>query len=74
MHVSANYSRALVLLSGLLGFVVVWFAGIRNVWLFVLFLPVGFAILTVVVRIAPLVVRPELDVGEPSAFARLDLK
>lgn len=74
LHVSVNYSRALILLSAGLSLVLLWAAGIRNLWLFVLYLPLGFTIATVVVRIAPFIVRPPLRVGEPGFFVRLDLK
>lgn len=74
LHVSVTYSRVLVLLSGLISFVLLWALGIRNFWLFLLFLPLGFPILTVVVRIAPFVMRPHLlYVGKPSVFTKLDL-
>jgi hypothetical protein len=74
LHVSVNYSRALYFLSLLISLVFLWAVGIRNLWLFVLYLPLGFVILTVMVRIAPYIVRPPLQVGEPGAFVQLDLK
>src|SRR6266704_1744049 len=73
LHVSVNYSRALGLLSGLLSFVLLWVVGIRNLWLLLLFLPFGFLILTVVVRVAPFIVHPRLYVGKPSFFVKLGL-
>jgi hypothetical protein len=73
LHASVNYSRALVLLSGLASLALLWAVGMRNFWLFLLLLPVGFAILTIVVRVAPVLIRPRLYVGKPSAFTKLDL-
>lgn len=73
LRVSANYSRALVLASELLSFALLWAAGIRNLWLFVLLLPLGFPILTILVRVAPYVVHPHLQTSEHSAFTKLDL-
>ena len=73
LYVSVNYSRALVLLSGLISFVLLWAVGIRNIWLFLLFLPLGFPILTVMVRVAPILVYPRLYTGKPSTITKLDL-
>jgi hypothetical protein len=73
LYVPANYSRALVLLSGLISLTLLWAVGIRNLWLFVLFLPLALPILTVVVRVVPFIVHPRLEVGKPSVFAKLDL-
>jgi uncharacterized paraquat-inducible protein A len=73
LHVSVNYSRALVLFSGLISLVFLWAVGIPYLWLLLLFLPLGFLILTMVVRVASLVVHPRLYVGKPSAFTKLDL-
>jgi hypothetical protein len=74
LHVSLNYSRTLYFLSMLTGLVLLWSAGIRNLWLLLLLFPVGFALLTVAVRVAPYIVRPALSTGEPGIFVRLDLK
>jgi hypothetical protein len=65
LHVSLAYSRALVLLSVLTSAVLLWAVGIRDLRLFLFYLPVGFLILTVIVRIAPFVVPPRLNVGKP---------
>ena len=73
LHVSVNYSRILVLLSALISFLLLWAAGIQYLWLLLLSLPLGFLILTVVVRVVPLVVHPPLYVGKPSVFTKLDL-
>jgi|SRR5260370_15146427 len=73
LHVSVAYSRVLVLLSALTSLAVLWGLGIRDLRLFLFYLPLGFVILTVVVRVAPVVVPPRLYVGKPSVITELDL-
>lgn len=74
LYVSVNYSRTLVLLSALISFVLLWCARVRFFWLLVLLLPLIALVLSVLVRIAPFVVRPRLYVGEPpSVFTKLNL-
>ena len=56
---SLLYLRSLVLLSVLIGFVLTWQLG--GPWaILLLYLPVGFVVLTVLVRIVPLIVHPPL--------------
>jgi len=56
LHVSGAYGRALVLLSLVIGFFLVWIVGVRDMVHFCLFwLPTAFLVLTVVVRVAPFV-------------------
>lgn len=74
LHVSVNYSRALIIFSAVISIVLLWAAGIRDLWLIVLYLPLGFVIGTVLVRTVPFIVRPPLRVGEPDLFIRLNLK
>jgi hypothetical protein len=73
LYVSVAYSRVLVLLSALASLVLLWELGIRDLRLFLFYLPVGFLILTLMVRVAPFVVPPHLYVGKPSVITKLDL-
>lgn len=73
LHVGVTYSRVLVLLSLLVSLAVLWATGARDVRLLLFYLPLGFLILTIVVRLAPFVVPPRLQLGKPTAFTRLDL-
>lgn len=74
LHVSVGYSRLLVLLSALASLALLWECGIKDLWLFILLLPVGFLLLTLIVRAAPFVVPPRLHAGKPpTAITKLDL-
>jgi hypothetical protein len=73
LHISVAYSRVLVLLSALASLVLLWELGVRDLRLFLFYLPIGFLILTIMVRVAPFFVRPRLYVGKPSAITKLDL-
>jgi hypothetical protein len=73
VHVSPMYSRVLVLLSAFASIVLLWELGVRDLRLLLFYLPVGFLILTVMVRVAPFVVAPRLYVGEVSGTTRLHL-
>lgn len=73
LYVSVSYSRVLVLLSQLISFALLWAVGIGYFWLLLLVLPLGFFILSVVVRVAPFIAHPRLHVGKPSVFTKLDL-
>jgi hypothetical protein len=73
LHVSVAYSRVLVLLSALASLVLLWELGIRDLRLFFFLLPLGFLILTLIVRAAPFVVPPRLYIGKPSVITKLDL-
>jgi hypothetical protein len=54
--------------------VLLWELGIRDLRLFLFYLPLGFLILTLMVRVAPFLVPPRLYVGKPpSAITKLDL-
>jgi hypothetical protein len=63
----------MVLLSAFISLALLWGLGIRDLRLFLFFLPLGFLILTFVARLAPFVVRPHLYLGKPSAITELDL-
>jgi len=59
LHVSPTYGRALVLLSALVGFVLTWGVGVRDVVRLSLFgLPLAFLVGTVMIRVAPHLVAP----------------
>jgi hypothetical protein len=74
LHVSAAYSRVLVLLSAFSSLVLLWELGIRDARLLLFCLPLGFIIMMVMVRTAPFVVPPRLYLGkQPSAITKLDL-
>jgi uncharacterized membrane protein YfcA len=73
LHVSLAYSRVLVLLSAFASLILLWELGIRDLRLFLFYLPLGFVILTVVARVALLVVPPRVYVGKPSVITKLDL-
>jgi uncharacterized paraquat-inducible protein A len=74
LHVSVAYSRVLVLVSAFTSLVLLWAFGIRDIRLFFFYLPLGFFILTLMVRVAPFLVPPRLYVGKPpSAITKLDL-
>ena len=58
--------------------VLLWAVGIRDfrqfLFYLLLYLPIGFLIFTVLVRVAPFVVPPRLYVGKPpSVITKLDL-
>jgi hypothetical protein len=72
LYVSVAYSRTLVLLSMITSLALLWTLGIRNL-LLLLFLPLGFVVLTIMVRLAPLVVSPRVYMGKPSTMTKLDL-
>ncbi len=74
LHVSVAYTRVLVLLSAFASLALLWILGIRDLRLFLFCLPLGFLILTVIVRAAPFVVPPRIRLGKPpSAITKLDL-
>jgi uncharacterized paraquat-inducible protein A len=77
LHVSVWYTRSLVLLSLAIAVVLLWAAGISDLWSLVLFAPLGFMIATVLARTAIFVVPPRLCVDAVRGFATfttLDLK
>lgn len=69
------YMRSLVLLGLVIGFVLTWQLGGPRDWVFgiipwaalLLYLPVGFLVLTVLVRIVPVFARPALILRPPHA-------
>ena len=74
LHVSVAYPRVLVLLSIFTSLAVWWIFGIRDLRLFLFYLPLGFLILTVIARVALFAVPPRLYVGKPpSVITKLDL-
>jgi len=74
LHVSVAYPRVLVLLSALASLVLLWKLGIRDLRLFLFYLPLGALIMTLMVRVAPFVLPPRLYVGKPPSFiTKLDL-
>jgi len=77
LHVSVWYSRSLYLLGLAIAVTLLWAAGISDLWSLVLFLPLGFMIMTVLVRTVIFVVPPPLRVGQVrgfTTFTTLDLK
>jgi hypothetical protein len=73
LYVSPTYSRVLGLLSNLSSLALLWGLGIRDLRLFIFFLPLAFFIMTLMVRIAPFLVPPQLYAGKPSVITKLDL-
>jgi hypothetical protein len=74
LHVSIAYSRVLVLLSAFTSLALLWILGIRDLRLFLFYLPLGFVILTVIARVAIFVVPPRIHLGKPpSVITKLDL-
>jgi uncharacterized C2H2 Zn-finger protein len=73
LRVSLDYTRALVLISGLLGFLVTWAAGMTGVRLYLFGIPAGFLILTVMVRFVPYLVTPKLVLRHSSVVTALNL-
>jgi uncharacterized C2H2 Zn-finger protein len=74
LQVPAAYPRALVLASIVIGLLLVWVAGVRDMVRFCLFLiPTAFAVLTVLVRLAPLVLPPVLVARQPGHVTTLGL-
>src|SRR6266446_1792549 len=66
LRVPTGYVRTLVLLSFVIGFFLVWAAGVTNTVLFsLLWLPIGFLIGTLVVPAALHVLPPKLVTGDP---------
>jgi uncharacterized paraquat-inducible protein A len=73
LYVSGAYSRVLLLLSALASLAIFWLLGVRDLRLFLFCIPLAFLILTLVVRVAPFVIRPRLYAGRPSSITKLDL-
>ena len=73
LRVATVYSRVLVVLSAAASFIVLWELGLRDLRIFLLCLPVGVLILTVLVRVAPFLVAPRLDLGSSDRATSLDL-
>jgi hypothetical protein len=73
LHVSPTYSRALVLLSAFTSLALLWLLGIRDLRLCLFYVPVGFLVLTIMVRFVPLILAPRLFVGELSRTTGLNL-
>lgn len=80
---SPLYTRSIVLLSLVVGFVLTWQLGGPRECVFgiipwralFLYLPAGFLVLTVLVRIVPFLVRPTLVLAQSVAYlTTLDLK
>jgi hypothetical protein len=82
LKVSLPYLRSLVALSCLLGYALAWEAsrifppsylfGIPTLFL-VLWAPIGFLSLSVLVRVVPFLIKPKLVLGWPSEFTTLGL-
>src|SRR5258708_3048612 len=82
LKVSLLYLRSLVVLSGLLGYALAWKAsricppsymfGIPTLFL-VLWAPIGYLFLIVLVRVVPFLVKPKLVLEWPSEFTTLGL-
>lgn len=74
LHVSPTYGRTLVLLSALIGFVLVWLIGARDLVRLSLFgLPTAFLVMTVLVRVVPHLVPPSLLLRGPEHSTTLGL-
>lgn len=74
LRVSTAYARTLVLLSGAIGLLLVWIAGVRSLLgLSVFLLPIGFLVGTVVVPVALHVLPPSLSADEPGHLTTLAL-
>jgi hypothetical protein len=81
LEVSALYTRSIVLLSVLLGYAFAWEIGTLGPrfcfgvpWGFLLFwAPIGFLVLTLLVRIAPFLVKPKLVLRRPNDGTTLNL-
>jgi len=74
LQVSPAYTRALLLISCVIGILLVWLAGVRGVVHFCLFwTPTAFVVLSVVVRIAPHLLRPILIRRQQSHVTTLGL-
>lgn len=80
--VSPLYTRLLVLLSVLFGYALAWEIGslgprscFFNIpwWFFVLWIPIGFLVLTLLVRVAPFIVRPALVLRQSNHTTTLNL-
>jgi hypothetical protein len=74
LQVPNAYQRALVLVSIGIGFFFVWISGVREMARFCLFLiPTAFVVLTVLVRVAPLVLPPVLVAHQSGHVTTLGL-
>jgi hypothetical protein len=78
LHVSVWYSRFLALLSLAIAMALLRAGGASDLWSIVFFIPLGFIILTVLVRTVVFVVPPRVCVGTAfrgfTTFTTLDLK
>ena len=78
LHVSVWYCRFFVLLSLVMAVALLWGAGVTDLWTLVLFIPLAFVIMTILVRTVIFVVPPPLCVGTAGrgfpTFTTLDLK
>jgi DNA-directed RNA polymerase subunit RPC12/RpoP len=73
LRVSIVYLRVLALMAILASTIVLWLSHIQFIGILFFFLPLGFVFLTVLVRIAPLVVTPSLRGDKLSSVIKLDL-
>jgi DNA-directed RNA polymerase subunit RPC12/RpoP len=74
LQVSPTYGRALVLISYLIGFFLVWVVGVRSIVRFCLFwTATTLVVLTIVIRVAPHLLRPTLIARQPGHMTTLGL-
>jgi hypothetical protein len=74
LQVSSRYGRTLVVLSLAISFLIVWIVGVRSPVRFCLFYAAtSFVVLSLVLIVAPHLVRPKLVTDEPSHVLTLGL-
>ncbi len=74
LYVSEAYARTFVIISAIVGFILVWIVGVRDVVDFCLFwIPTAYSVLTVVARVAPFVWPPVLIAQRSSHITTLGL-
>lgn len=74
LQVSPAYTRALLLISYMIGILLVWPAGVRGVVGFCfLWVPTAFVVLSVAIRLAPHLPRPTLILWQQSHLTTLGL-
>jgi uncharacterized protein (DUF983 family) len=74
LRIAETYARVLSVVSMVLGVCLLWAIHVRDLSIFFWAVPMWFAILVVMVRIAPHVIAPRLELNDSGPFTTLDLQ
>jgi hypothetical protein len=74
LRISNIYARVLSVVSGVLGVGILWAIHVRDVTIFLWAVPMWFAVLWVMVRIAIRVIPPRVELSGSGPFTTLDLQ